>query len=123
MTELNTCIEDDWVKYNNRIGQHLNRDDINNFTNWPIIHNTMFYGDCRGALDYLLGLPDWKEWEKSIEEVPEGSPTPNHWYPKSSGNMIHTANHLARLLTRTSCKLANQQEYGCGCFWFRKDEL
>lgn len=120
--ELNTYIEDDWVKYNNTIAKHLNRDDINNFTNWPIIHDTMFYGDNRGALDYLRSLPDWGEWQELIEEVPEGNPIPNQWHPKSSGNMIHQANHLARFLTRTNCKLANLNAiyefgggYGCMC--------
>jgi hypothetical protein len=107
VVELNTCIEDDWVKYNNTIAKYLKRDDINNFTNWPIINDTMVYGDNRGALDYLMGLPDWDQWRETIEEVPEGSPIPNQWYPRSSGNAIHQANHLARLLTRTSCKLEN----------------
>lgn len=121
-TELKTCVELDWAEYNNKIAKHIEEDDINNFTNWPIVSNTMVYGDNRGAFEHLRGLPDWDVWKEFIREVPEGNPIPNRWCSSSSGNMIHQANHLSRFLSRTSCKLKGLKAiyefgggYGCLC--------
>ena len=120
--ELSTCVRLDWIDYNNKIAKHIKEDDINNFTNWPIVSNTMHYndsqgGDSHGAFNYLQGLPDWEKWKEFIREVPEGNPTPNHWHPLSSDHTIHQASHLSQFLSRTSCKLADLKsiyEFGAG---------
>ena len=120
--KLGACVRLDWINYNNEIAKHIEEDDINNFTKWPIVSNTMHYndsqgGDSHGAFDYLRGLPDWDKWKEAVREVPEGNPTPNQWYPLSSDHMIHQADHLARFLSRTSCKLTDLKaiyEFGAG---------
>jgi hypothetical protein len=125
--ELDTCVRYDWIGYNNKIAKHIEEDDINNFTKWPIVSNTMHYndsqgGDSQGAFEYLRNLPDWDKWKEAIKEVPEGNPTPNQWYPLSSDHMIHQANHISQFLSRTSCKLTDLKAiyefgggYGCMC--------
>lgn len=74
--------------------------DVRKFLQWKPILDTMnvsISGYLQEELKFLKGLRDWDtRWKKSIEEIPIGSPASYYLYPKSSGNLIHTAYHVAR---------------------------
>lgn len=122
MRKSEICAESDWLQYNDVIEEQMAKGDIINFTNWYVIHYTMFCPASPMALAYLENLPDWNKWKRAIIESPIGNPEPYKLYPQSSGNMIHQANHLARFLSKTKCKLENLKTifefgagYGCMC--------
>ncbi len=60
----------------------------------------MFVGNENYVIDelnFLKRSPQWKErWRRAIVEVPVGRPRRFLLYPRSSGNLIHQAYHIAR---------------------------
>lgn len=121
--ELKTCVEPDWFIYNNLIAKQMVEGDINDFTNWEVMRDTMTYPTPpQMAMDFLKSMPDWDKWKKAIEEVPIGNPPLYEFHPQSNGTVVHQANHLAHFLSRTNCKLDSLDTiyefgagYGCMC--------
>ena len=56
----------------------------------------------RVEFEFLRSLPNWSNrWSEAIAEVAVGHPIPFIFYPKSSGNLIHQAYHLAQFKQHT----------------------
>lgn len=69
-----------------------------NFLQWDIIRKTMFIGNALFTLREFIYLRqnNWAKWKKAIVEKKYVYTEPYLLYPKSSGNLIHYAYHLAR---------------------------
>lgn len=68
-------------------------------------------------LTYLQASPSWPKWREAICEVPHSPATRLSYYPRSSGNLIHQAYHLARWEERTGLDVATLRrivEFGGG---------
>lgn len=92
----------EWGSNMNRLYELVMNDDIRSFLRWDVIMHTMFVSNnapyVRRELNYLKNLAYWdNRWSKAIVESTIGHPIPFVFYPKSSGNLIHHAYHLAQL--------------------------
>lgn len=105
------------------IAAHMAGDDISNFLNWKVIRYTMFAFPLPVALFNVQSQPDWdNKWKEAIAESPVGNPPTYPYYNKSSGSIIHQANHLIALFSKTKCRLETLDGiyefgagYGCMC--------
>lgn len=92
-------IESEWATRLHQLRQDIKNKDPRGFLQWDVIRQTMFH-ECREAeLNYLKKLNDWPMWKIAIQESTIGNP---RRYPKmssSSGNLIHSAYHVARFLS------------------------
>jgi hypothetical protein len=110
-----------WLTNYDRLCNKILTCDPNDFLNWDVILRTMVVGNAefiRDELNYLKDLPDWKSrWEKALEESPIGNPTLYHYFPSSSGNLIHQAYHLAQFENKTGMNISQANivfEFGGG---------
>lgn len=98
-----------WITHAQRLSELVLNDDPREFLRWDVVSETMFVSHpafIRKELDYLTGRPDWgSRWRKAIEESPTGHPLPYMFYPRSSGNLIHHAYHLAQFEEKTGSRV------------------
>lgn len=113
--------EKEWFNRVNRLRELILNKDPREFLRWHVISGTMFvkYADYVGPeLNYLKSLPDWtSRWCEAIKESPIGHPMPYWRCPKSSGNLIHNAYHLAQFEEKTAISVNNMNcifEFGGG---------
>jgi hypothetical protein len=89
-----------------RLRELVLNDDPRRFMRWDVILKTMSVAQAeyvRPEFNYLKNLADWdSRWRSAIDESPVGHPEPYWRYPRSSGNLIHHAYHLARFEKETS---------------------
>lgn len=90
-----------------------------NFLQWAIIRNTMFIGNAIFTLKEFkyLRQNNWGKWKKAVNEKNFIPVEPYLLYPKSSGNLIHQAYHLAQFEKTTWEKIKDFDfifEYGGG---------
>ncbi len=89
-----------WQRFLLRLAELVETSDVRQFLQWDVIRKSMFVGDApyvRQELAYLQGRDDWSSrWAPAIEETHAGLPTPCHFRPTSSGNLIHHAYHVAQ---------------------------
>jgi putative sugar O-methyltransferase len=69
-------------------------DNINDFLNWNVIQNTMFY---EAHYEEFLALKSDKTLLPFLNEDKVGSPKPYYAYRASSGNLIHHAYSILQL--------------------------
>jgi len=119
---LKDTVEPDWEYYNDIVAKNIEKCDISRFTKWDVIRRTMFGISKTPPLKYLQSLPDWDRWQKAIVESPVGTPGSYKPYPQSSSHLIMQAEHLARFISSTDCKLEELNKvfefgagYGCMC--------
>lgn len=116
----NTKKTDGWADNIARLNDLVKTEDPRAFLQWDVIKKTMEVGNAdfiETELKFLRGLDNWARWEKAICEVSIGSPTRSNIYPKSSGNLIHHAYHVARFEYFTSKNVTNMDcifEFGGG---------
>ncbi len=103
-----TSSQRQWFNNVNRLRELVLREDPREFLRWHVISSTMFAKHAsyvEAELNFLKSQPDWRNrWSKLIKESPVGHPTPYWRYPRSSGNLIHHAYHLAKFEEKTGIK-------------------
>lgn len=93
--------------------------DPKNFFQWSIVRKTMFIGNALFTLRewFYLRQNNWNKWKKAITEKNYVYTEPFILYPKSSGNLIHYAYHLAKFEDISGKKIKDFDfifEYGGG---------
>lgn len=80
------------------MSENIQTKDLGDFLKWDVIKKTMYFQNNHVAAKELFFLlrHDWKKWKSAIRENDFGKPTPFILYPRSSGNLIHHAYHLAK---------------------------
>jgi len=118
---MNLNITHFWAGMHTNLTKLINTIPKENFIQWEVIQRNMFLKDHRYVdpeLDYLQSLPNWElRWKPMLKESNFGAPTMYSSYPKSSGNLIHMAYHIAKLEEKTNCKVEDMDtifEFGGG---------
>lgn len=98
-----------WHLFNEELRACVHERDPREFLQWSVIRKSMFVSNpsyVAAEWRYLKGLPDWKSrWRAAIDETPIGRPRPYPRYPRSSGNLIHHAYHVARFENETGVRV------------------
>jgi hypothetical protein len=100
--------ENRWLDNITRLHELVMSEDPREFLQWDVIKRTMEVGDAdyiETELNFLKIKKDWNRWKKGISEVSAGKPTLSSVYPKSSGNLIHHAYHVAQFENITAEKI------------------
>jgi hypothetical protein len=91
--------ETQWFQNMKRLKELVLTGNQREFLRWDVIKKTMFVAKAHYLsleLSYLQERSKWSaRWENAINEFQAGHPPPYAFYPKSSGNLIHQAYHLA----------------------------
>ena len=110
-----------WNNFIIRLRELVMDQNPRKFLRWDIILETMFETNARFVseeLNFLKHCTDWNmRWRKAIEESPVGHPIPYILFPKSSGNLIHHAYHIAQFEKNTGLQVHNMDfifEFGGG---------
>lgn len=108
-----------WLENIINFKNHILTQDPKNFLQWDIIRKTMFIGNALFILKEFLYLRqnNWNKWKKAITEKKVVFTEPYMLYPKSSGNLIHYAYHLAKFEGISGKKIKDFDfifEYGGG---------
>lgn len=110
-----------WQRNMNRLRGLVLEENPREFLRWDVITQTMFVDDApyvRAELRSLKQRPDWNvRWRPAIEESPVGRPMPYVFCPRSSGNLIHHAYHLAQFEEKTGGEIQHLDlvlEFGGG---------
>jgi hypothetical protein len=100
-----------WLSNIKRLRELVLNNDPREFLRWDVIWRTMFVENSEYVsteLNFLTNLLDWRRrWCKAIKESSIGHPMPYLRYPRSSGNLIHHAYHLAQFEHKTGMKVDN----------------
>ncbi len=105
--EINNCppSERSWIENINYLRELMVSGNPIEFLRWQPIKKTMFVsndGYIVLELNSLRNQDDWhKRWRGAIRESRIGHPIPFWLYPRSSGNLIHHAYHLAQFERKT----------------------
>lgn len=110
---------DQWLGNIKKFKDHILTQNPKNFLQWDIIRKTMFIGNAIFTIRefFYLRLNNWSKWKKAIVEKKYVYTEPHILYPKSSGNLIHYAYHLAKFEHTTGKNIKNYDfifEYGGG---------
>lgn len=108
-----------WLENIINFKNHILTQDPKNFLQWDIIRKTMFIGNALFILReyFYLRQNGWNKWKKAITEKNYVRTEPYLLYPKSSGNLIHYAYHLAKFEDISGKKIKDYDfifEYGGG---------
>ena len=112
----------------NELKHLVEYDDIRKFLQWDVIRKTMFVNNPWYIQKEFINLKkssNWKQIKPAIKESRIGKPTLSIFYPKSSGNLIHQAFHIAQLEERSNTNISELDSvlefgggYGCMCKYF-----
>ena len=106
-----------WVNFRKNLRNEILHSDPRYFLHWPVIAHTMFYTGNRAELHVLQQSRRWNEWKDAIQETSCGYPSHHITYPLSSGNLIHHAFFLERLIENNAIDIKNIKtifEFGGG---------
>jgi hypothetical protein len=110
-----------WTEHQKSIEEWLDKYGYDNFLRCPTIIGTMFTGENETTIEeysQLVKNPDWDScWRDAIIDSGYGNPERFPLYPKSSGNYIHCAYHLAKFEEIHKVKISDLDfimEIGCG---------
>ncbi len=92
--------EKEWAANRRQLKRLVEIADPRGFLRWEVIRRTMCV-DCAAylgpELSLLMKSDAWEtRWRQALVEVATGHPLPHWRYPRTSGNPIHHAYHLAR---------------------------
>jgi hypothetical protein len=94
-----------WRAFVTQFRDAVGREDPRAFLRWPMIAKAMFVTNQPYLSIELLSLRarrDWRRrWQPALRESAVGHPLPFWALPRSSGNLIHHAYHLAQFEART----------------------
>ena len=118
--------EKSWAQHMNRLIELVLDHNPREFLRWDVIGYTMYVnspGYIATELKYLKSQSDWNSrWREAIQESAVGHPLPYWRYPRSSGNLIHHAYHIAQFEEKTGTRIADVETifefgggYGCMC--------
>ena len=98
--ELNgdTSCDVAWIKNKRILRKQVLESDPNFFLEWEVIQETMFHTPDISELKFLQESANWPEIKKAINESPVGNPPYLHYYPCSSGNLVHHAYSIINFL-------------------------
>lgn len=104
-----------FIKFKN----HILTQDPKNFLQWSVVRKTMFVGNAIFTIKEFLYLRqnNWNRWKKAIVESKYFYTEPYLLYPKSSGNVIHYAYHIAKFEDASGTNIKDYDfifEYGGG---------
>lgn len=113
--------EKEWLNNMKSLRELVLSQNPRKFLGWHLILRTMFVGNKRYVsteLNFLRGLAEWEtRWCEAIIESQVGHPMPYWKYPRSSGNLIHHAYHIAQFEQKTAIYVHNVDfvfEFGGG---------
>ncbi len=111
--------QNQWLENIINFKKNILTQDPKNFLQWNIIRKTMFIGNAIFILREFIYLRqnNWEKWKKAIIEKKYIYTEPYLLYPKSSGNLIHYAYHLAKFENISGKKITDYDfifEYGGG---------
>ena len=107
-------MSDFWTEKCVQIENRIKSDSIENFLNWQEIQETMFHEANPIELNHLISS-NVRDWISTVKEDVFGNPRPYPLYSASSGNIIHHAYLLDRLISRISLQDVNSVfEFGGG---------
>lgn len=94
----NKLIHNKWLVGIIMLRKQILTQNPRNFLQWEVIRATMFIGNALFTIKEFIFLRrhNWNKWRKAISEKNYISTEPYLLYPKSSGNLIHQAYHLAK---------------------------
>ena len=108
-----------WDNYRQRVRLCVLKKDPRNFLRWAPIIETMSAGARKCEFDYLVNN-NWDKWSSAVKETWVGNPMKYKYYQKSSGNFIHTAYNLSRLIDHYKLDIKQSDKitefgggYGC----------
>jgi hypothetical protein len=115
----------EWAGNMIRLRELVLNDNPRRFLRWDVVRASMFVTHPRyiqRELSFLrrqpIGTADWNSrWRQAIEESQQGHPLPYPFYPRSSGNLIHHAYHLAQFEQRMHVPVQDMEcviEFGGG---------
>lgn len=89
---------DQWLENIIKFKNYILTQNLKNFLQWDIIRKTMFIGNAIFTVREFIYLRqnNWNKWKKATIEKKYFYTEPYLLYPKSSGNLIHYAYHLAK---------------------------
>lgn len=108
-----------WLSNIIKFKNYILTQDPKNLLQWDIIRKTMFIGNAIFVIPEFIYLRrnNWSKWKKAIVEKKYFYTEPYLMYPKSSGNLIHCAYHLAKFENTNGKNVKNFDfifEYGGG---------
>lgn len=112
-----TNVSGPWARNIAELRSNVRHRDARNFLQWPVVRYTMFHEPKTVELEYLRSSASWPMWRKVLEEAAFGNPKPYTAFPKSNGNVIHCAYHLARFFGNDPVSFGNSDvimEFGGG---------
>jgi hypothetical protein len=83
--------ETEWNLNRIKLRKNILKKDPRNFLRWPVVDYTMFHESKVEELQFIKGLPNWKQYENALKETRIGHPKLYPALPVSSGNLIHHA--------------------------------
>lgn len=105
-----------WDRYRQKLRLYILGNDPRNFLRWEPISGSMFHNANKCELDYLINS-DWNKWSRAITKTGVGNPPRYKYYKKSSGNLIHAAYNLSRLVDHYKIDIEKTDkiiEFGAG---------
>lgn len=110
-----------WLSNMNQLKELVLTQNPREFLRWDVIIKTMFTAGAEYSLqelNYLKSQSDWRSrWKRATQEVSVGYPPPYLYYPKSTGNLIQHAYHIANFENITNTRIQNMSlvfEFGGG---------
>lgn len=101
----NSEAESTWNRFRSELRNSVIHQDARCFLRWDVIQKTMFVSNAPFARKEFASLKideHWRTvWKEAIEEDLCGHPKPFFLHPRSSGNRIHQAYHLAQFQQRS----------------------
>lgn len=87
-----------WLGNILKLKKQILAENPKNFLQWDVIRKTMFIGNALFTLREFLYLRqhNWTKWKKAIVEKNYVFTEPYLLYPKTSGNFVHQAHHIAK---------------------------
>ena len=111
--EINNChpSERSWIENMNYLRKLVIVNNPKEFLRWDVIQRTMFVSNAPYLIHefiHLIKQEDWRRrWREAIRESTVGNPIPFWIYPRSSGNLVHHAYHLAQFEGSTGINIDN----------------
>lgn len=108
----------EWDIFQKKFLQFIKNEDLNNFLQWQVINDTMFFNAPYIEFLSLKNSKNWTLWKKGIKESSVGNPKPYIHYLHTSGNLVHHAYSMLQLIDlvpiSTALKAERIIEFGGG---------
>ncbi len=91
-------LHNQWLGHIIHLKDEILKKNPKNFLQWDIIRKTMFIGNALFTLREFVYLKNnnWNKWKEVVKDANFFPSEPYILYPKSHGNLIHYAYHIAK---------------------------